>query len=93
MKKYICFLLAVTLMMQVPAISHKKNVGAAQAGSIQNESTENSTDEAEKADAETMDVLFIGNSMTYYNTLSNVVQGIAERKRSIVLQQRMEEKI
>ncbi len=80
MKKYICFLLAVTLMMQVPAISHKKNVGAAQAGSIQNESTENSTDEAEKADAETMDVLFIGNSMTYYNTLSNVVQGIAERK-------------
>lgn len=26
------------------------------------------------------DVLFIGNSMTYYNTLCNVVQGIARRK-------------
>lgn len=26
------------------------------------------------------DILFIGNSMTYYNTLCNVVQGIATRK-------------
>lgn len=29
---------------------------------------------------QTTDILFIGNSMTYYNTLCNVVQGIARQK-------------
>lgn len=32
------------------------------------------------AETQTTDILFIGNSMTYYNTLCNVVQGIATRK-------------
>lgn len=31
-------------------------------------------------DQDTQDILFIGNSMTYYNNLCKVVQGIAERK-------------
>ena len=38
------------------------------------------TTKQEDGESDVTDILFIGNSMTYYNTLCNVVQGLAEKK-------------
>ena len=45
-----------------------------------NPPVDNGTESPSKLDSDALNILFVGNSMTYYNTLCNVVQGMASRR-------------